>query len=94
MRCHFAPRKVLQLAVQLPSLLRLTTYGESYHENHATRRFEDGLYPGGWSDLVSYQTAEFALGTAARPYVNAGHSAPLTRAMPKSSRRRLAASLS
>ena len=58
----------------LPLLLRLTTYGESYHENHAARRFEDGLYPGGWSELVSYQTAEFALGTAARPYVNGGHS--------------------
>ena len=57
----------------LPSLLRLTTYGESYHENHAGRGFEDGLYPGGWSELVSYQTAEFALATAARPYVNAGH---------------------
>ncbi len=58
----------------LPALLRATTYGESYHENHAGRGFEDGLYPGGWSDLVSYQTAEYALGTASRPYVNAGHS--------------------
>lgn len=58
----------------LPMLLRATTYGESYHENHATHGFEDGLYPGGWSDLVSYQTSEYALGTASRPYVNAGHS--------------------
>ncbi len=57
----------------LPALLRLATYGESYHENHAGCGFEDGLYPGGWSDLVSYQTAEYALGTASRPYVNAGH---------------------
>ena len=32
------------------------------------------MYPGGWSQLTSYQTAEFALGTASRPYVNAGHS--------------------
>jgi len=58
----------------LPLLLRAATYGESYHENHAAHGFEDGLYPGGWSDLVSYQTAEYALGTASRPYVNAGHS--------------------
>ncbi len=58
----------------LPALLRAPTYGEAYHENHAGHGFEDGVYPGGWSDLVSYQTAEFALGTASRPYVNAGHS--------------------
>ena len=64
----------LAFAKPLPCELRLTTYGESYHENHAVRRFEDGLYPGGWSQLTSYQTAEFALGTASRPYVNAGHS--------------------
>ncbi len=68
-----AEARRLAFAKPLPCELRLTTYGESYHENHATRGFEDGLYPGGWSQLTSYQTAEFALGTAARPYVNAGH---------------------
>ena len=57
----------------LPCSVRAMTYGESYHENHATHGFEDGLYPGGWSQLTSWQTAEFALGTASRPYVNAGH---------------------
>jgi len=57
----------------LPCSLRMQTYGESYHENHAKLGFEDGLYPGGWSQLTSWQTEEFALGTAARPYVNAGH---------------------
>ncbi len=57
----------------LPLLLRAATYGESYHENSAAHGFEPGLYPGGWSDLVSFQTAEYALGTASRPYVNAGH---------------------
>jgi hypothetical protein len=57
----------------LPFSLRVQTYGESYHENHAAFGFEDGLYPGGWSQLTSWQTADFALGTAARPYVNAGH---------------------
>ena len=57
----------------LPCSLRWQTYGESYHENSARHRFEDGLYPGGWSQLTSWQTEEFALGTAARPYVNAGH---------------------
>ena len=72
---HF-PDEARRLAFgkALPCELRLTTYGESYHENHATRGFEDGVYPGGWSQLTSYQTAEFALGTASRPYVNAGHS--------------------
>ena len=64
----------LAFAKPLPCELRLATYGESYHENNAARGFEDGLYPGGWSQLTSYQTAEFALGTASRPYVNAGHS--------------------
>jgi hypothetical protein len=73
---YHVPAEARRLAFHkpLPALLRLTTYGESYHENNAAHRFEDGLYPGGWSDLVSYQAAEFALGTAARPYVNAGHS--------------------
>lgn len=72
---HF-PDEARRLAFgkPLPCELRLTTYGESYHENHATRGFEDGVYPGGWSQLTSYQAAEFALGTASRPYVNAGHS--------------------
>lgn len=64
----------LAFAKPLPCSLRWQTYGESYHENNAAHRFEDGLYPGGWSQLTSWQTEEFALGTAARPYVNAGHS--------------------
>ena len=63
----------LAFAKPLPCLIRGMTYGESYHENHAARGFEDGLYPGGWSQLTSWQTAEFVVGTAARPYVNAGH---------------------
>jgi len=63
----------LAFAKPLPCSLRWQTYGESYHENNARHRFEDGLYPGGWSQLTSWQTEEFALGTAARPYVNAGH---------------------
>jgi hypothetical protein len=32
------------------------------------------VYPGGWTDLTTYMTREYALGSAARPYVNAGHS--------------------
>ena len=69
------PAEARQLAFEkpLPCSLRAVTYGESYHENHAAHGFEDGLYPGGWSQLTSWQTAEFALGTASRPYVNAGH---------------------
>jgi len=70
------PHEARRLAFDkpLPCSLRWQTYGESYHENNAAHRFDDGLYPGGWSQLTSWQTEEFALGTAARPYVNAGHS--------------------
>ena len=69
-----------------PYGFRKVTYGESYHEN--SRRdaaahagplnppfaFDDEIFPGGWSDLTTYMTGEFALGSAALPYVNAGHS--------------------
>ncbi len=69
-----------------PYEFQMTTYGESYHEN--SRRvpmsgassanppfaFDDEIYPGGWSDLTTYMTDEYALGSAALPYVNAGHS--------------------
>jgi hypothetical protein len=69
-----------------PYGFRKTTYGESYHEN--SRRatpadpgsstppfaFDDEIYPGGWTDLTTYLTEEYALGSAALPYVNAGHS--------------------
>lgn len=70
------PHEARRLAFDkpLPCSLRWQTYGESYHENNAAHRFDDDLYPGGWSQLTSWQTEEFALGTAARPYVNAGHS--------------------
>ncbi len=63
----------LAFAKPLPCQLRLMTYGESYHENNAIHGFEDGLYSGGWSRLTTYQMQEFSLGTAERPYVNAGH---------------------
>jgi len=36
--------------------------------------FDDDVYPGGWSDLTTYMTEEYALGSASMPYVNAGHS--------------------
>ena len=64
-----------------PYYIRMTTYCESYHEN--SRRpapdgdafaFDDEVYRGGLSDLTSYLTEEYALGTASLPYVNAGHS--------------------
>jgi hypothetical protein len=71
-----------------PYSFRMTTYGESYHENSRrdlTHReddtgtdrpfaFDEEVYPGGWTDLTTYMTREYALGSAARPYVNAGHS--------------------
>jgi hypothetical protein len=67
-----------------PYSIRMTTFGESYQEN--SRRvaspssddrpfaFDEEVYPGGWTDLTTFMTQEFALGSAARPYVNAGHS--------------------
>jgi len=71
---HFpAEARRLAFAKPLPCQLRVMTYGESYHENHAARGFEDGLYPGGWSRLTTWHAPEFTLGTAERPYVNAGH---------------------
>jgi hypothetical protein len=68
----------------LPYGFRKTTYAEHYHENSrrndASARggsvfaFDDEIYGGGLSDLTTYMTEEFAIGTAALPYVNAGHS--------------------
>ena len=69
-----------------PYAFRMTTYGESYHENsrretshgspseNSPFAFDDEIYPGGWTDLTTYLTEEYALGSAALPYVNAGHS--------------------
>jgi hypothetical protein len=69
-----------------PYEFRKPTYGESYHENsrrpaaadsessNAPFAFDDEIYPGGWSDLTTYMTEEYALGSASLPYVNAGHS--------------------
>ncbi len=69
----------------LPFYFRMTTYCEQYHENSCTGKeqkivsvFDDEVYPGGWGDLTSYLTKEYALATAGRPYVNAGHSDSFT----------------
>jgi hypothetical protein len=35
--------------------------------------FDDEVYHGGWAELTTYMTEEFALGSASLPYVNAGH---------------------
>jgi hypothetical protein len=62
-----------------------TTYAESYHENsrreepgvpaqNAPFAFDEDVYPGGWSDLTTYMTEDYTLGSASLPYVNAGHS--------------------
>ena len=74
-----------------PYTFRKTTYAESYHEN--SRRtdsgefaFDDEVYPGGWTDLTTHMTAEYALGSAARPYVNAGHADAVTLRVRRSDR--------
>ncbi|MFC2085910.1 hypothetical protein ACFLRO_01715 [Bacteroidota bacterium] len=67
----------IALSKPFPYYFRKTTYGESYHENGTSADgrsvFDDELYHGGWSDLITSMTGEFALGTASLPYVNAGH---------------------
>jgi len=66
-----------------PYTFRMTTYGERYHENSRRHEagtpgeppfaFDEEVYPGGWTDLTTFMTDEYALGSAATPYVNAGH---------------------
>jgi hypothetical protein len=87
---HFPQRaEAIAWEKPFPYSFRLTTYGESYHEN--SRRdlpsgadgkpggaeqpfaFDEEVYPGGWTDLTTFMTREYALGSAAKPYVNAGH---------------------
>ena len=48
--------------------------GISSGDNPRPFAFDEEVYPGGWTDLTTYMTHEYALGSAARPYVNAGHS--------------------
>ena len=73
------PDEARQIAFRkpFPYYFRKITYGEGYHENVRSEDgqpvFDDELYSGGWSDLTTFMTREFALGTAAVPYVNAGH---------------------
>jgi hypothetical protein len=76
--------KVIAWEKPFPYSFRMTTFGESYQENsrrttpdspsNAQFAFDEEVYPGGWTDLTTFMTSEFALGSAARPYVNAGHS--------------------
>jgi len=72
----------IALQKEYPYYFRKTTYCEAYHENSTlvskkdaiTRfAFDDEIYHGGWSDLTTYMTQEFALGSSSLPYVNAGH---------------------
>jgi hypothetical protein len=71
------PAREIAFEKTWPYHFQMTTYGESYHENAriteagTTRStFDDEIYPGGWSDLTTYLTREYCLGTASRPYVN------------------------
>ncbi|MEX2117407.1 MAG: hypothetical protein WEB37_11015 [Bacteroidota bacterium] len=75
---HF-PERAATIAWEkpFPYSFKMTTYGESYHENSRraddTFAFDEEVYPGGWTDLTTFMTQEYALGSAATPYVNAGH---------------------
>ncbi len=73
---HFPPAaQRLMWEKPLPFLMRKSTYCEQYHENAADAPgpFDDEVVPGGWRELSTYMTEEFALGSASLPYVNAGH---------------------
>jgi hypothetical protein len=81
------PMHIAQLAFNkpLPYYFRMTTYCEQYHENGIIKQndmtvpaFDDEIYPGGWGDLTTFMTKEYCLGTASRPYVNAGQSDSFT----------------
>jgi hypothetical protein len=62
-------------AKPLPMSVRMTTYSEQYHENVAGQSFpfDYEVYAGGWRELSTYMTGEYAMGTASLPYVNGGH---------------------
>jgi hypothetical protein len=76
------PERAVRMAWEkpMPFTFRMMTYGESYHENGrrgsspgSPFAFDEDVYPGGWTDLTTYMTRDYALGSAALPYVNAGH---------------------
>lgn len=76
-----AEAKTIAFDKPLPYYFRMTTYCEQYHENGRRQEmdrqvaaFDDEVYPGGWGDLTTFMTKEYCLGTASRPYVNAGQS--------------------
>ncbi|MGB6121662.1 MAG: hypothetical protein WBG80_07140, partial [Bacteroidota bacterium] len=68
------PETARRIALEkpFPYHIRATTYGESYHENAGAGAFDEEVYHGGWSDLTTYMTDEYALGSASLPYVNGG----------------------
>ena len=83
------PEEALAIAWKkpFPYTFRKITFAESYQENSRRGRntgsalpqpdafaFDEEVYPGGWTDLTTHMTSEYALGSAARPYVNGGHS--------------------
>lgn len=71
----------IALEKRYPYYFRKTTYCEQYHENSRIKApdgsslftFDDEVYAGGWRELTTYMTGEYALGSASLPYVNAGH---------------------
>jgi len=63
-----------------PLYFKQKTFCEQYFENTSIilngelkHTFDDEVYAGGFSDLTTYMTAEYSLGTAERQYVNGGH---------------------
>jgi hypothetical protein len=47
--------------------------GGTHNDTGTPSAFDDEAYHGGWSELTTFMTEEYALGSASLPYVNAGH---------------------
>ncbi len=77
------PEEFLNLAFDksYPLYYKQKTFCEQYFENSSIKctdgtnkhLFDDEVYPGGFSDLTTYMTPGFTLGSAERQYVNGGH---------------------
>ena len=77
------PDKFREIAFEkkYPFYFKQKTFCEQYFENSSVilengsnkHLFDNEVYPGGFSDLTTFLTDEYSLGTAERQYVNGGH---------------------
>lgn len=76
------PEEAVRIAFEkkFPYLVQAVTYCKQYHENFTIEESgekipigDDEVFPGGFGDITTYMTEEYALGTSSRQYVNGGH---------------------